>query len=294
MKKLINDFTEFLKNEKGASVNTITSYERDLRYFSNYLNGIGVNKFENVNKTSVMSYVYELQKSHKSSSTISRNIASLRSFYNYQNNIGVLKTNPLKDLESPKVEKHVPEILTINEVETLLDQPDLKTNKGLRDKAMLELLYATGIRVTELISLKITDVNLNLEYLKCGEGNKARLIPLGSKAISALSEYIYNARESFIKSKDDPMLFLNIKGGSMTRQGFWKIIKSYTVKAGINNAITPHTLRHSFAVHLLENGADIQAVQEMLGHSDISTTLVYVKMNSNRLKDIYTKAHPRA
>lgn len=295
MRRLINDFTEYLKTEKGASANTITSYERDLRYFSNYLNTIGVNKFENVNKTSVMSYIYELQKKNKSSSTISRNIASLRSFFNYHNENGKLKINPLKDFESPKVCKKPPEILTLNEVETLLNQPNCLTKKGIRDKAMLEVLYATGIRVTELISLKTTDIDLKLEYLRCGDGiQKGRVIPLGSKAIAALNNYICNSRNSFLTDSKDDILFLNCRGGHMTRQGFWKIIKGYASKAGIDESITPHTLRHSFAVHLLENGADVQAVQEMLGHSDISTTLIYVKMNKNRLKDVYTKSHPRA
>ena len=295
MRQLINDFTEYLKTEKGASANTVTSYERDLRYFSNYLNTIGVNKFENVNKTSVMSYIYELQKANKSSSTISRNIASLRSFFNYHNDRGVLTVNPLRDFESPKVSKKDPEILTLNEVESLLLQPDCTTQKGIRDKAMLELLYATGIRVTELISLKISDINLKLEYLRCGDGlQKGRVIPLGSKAVEALSIYIAEARNSFLFDESEDLLFLNCRGSHMTRQGFWKIIKGYAAKAGIADNITPHTLRHSFAVHLLENGADVQAVQEMLGHSDISTTLVYVKMNKNRLKDVYAKAHPRA
>jgi len=294
MKKLILEFTEFLKTEKGASINTITSYERDLRYFSDYLNKLGINKFENVNQTSVMSYVYELQKSNKSSSTISRTIASIRSFYNYFSDKGFMIGNPLKGFESPKVEKHLPDILSINDVETLLKQPDIKTFKGLRDKAMLEVLYATGIRVTELISLRFTDIDLSLGYIKCGDGIKSRIIPIGSKAVSALEMYINEARNSFISEETKHLLFLNTKGGNMTRQGFWKIIKTYTSKAGISSSITPHTLRHSFAAHLLENGADIQAVQEMLGHSDISTTLVYVKMNNNRLKDVYAKSHPRA
>lgn len=294
MHKLISEFTDFLKNEKGASYNTITSYERDLRFFSGFLKNSGINKFENANKTNVMSYVYELQKANKSSSTISRNIASLRSFYNYYNSKGVFEDNPLKNFESPKVEKREPGILSIKEVETLLSFPDTTTNKGIRDKAMLEVLYATGIKVTELISLKISDVNLNLEYLKCGEGNKVRIIPLGSKALSSLSDYIYNARNLFLSDQEENTLFLNVKGTPMTRQGFWKIIKTYAAKSGISDTITPHTLRHSFAVHLLENGADVFSVQEMLGHSDVSATLVYVKMNNNRLKDVYNKAHPRA
>lgn len=235
-----------------------------------------------------------MQKSNKSASTISRNIASLRSFYKFNNEKGVFLANPLKDFESPKVTKHIPEILTVEQIETLLKAPDTKTQKGLRDKAMLELLYATGIRVTELISLKISDINLNLEYLKCGDGARIRIIPLGSKAVDALGSYINGARDKFIGEEGSDMLFLNVKGVAMTRQGFWKIIKTYATKSGMPEGITPHTLRHSFAVHLLENGADIQAVQEMLGHSDISTTLVYVKMNNNRLKDIYSKSHPRA
>ncbi len=294
MKKLISDFKDFLTTEKCASLNTITSYERDLKCFYNFLNGIGVTDFDKVNKTSVMSYVYEMQKSNKSSSTISRNIASIRSFYNHFNEKGILNSNPLKGFESAKLEKKMTEILSVSEVSTLLEQPDTNTVKGLRDKAMLELLYATGIRVTELISIKTEDVDLDYEYIKCGERNRIRIIPIGSKAVSALKNYISEARNKLSCSEQEHMLFLNTKGTAMTRQGFWKIIKSYTLKAGISPAITPHTLRHSFAIHLIENGADIQSVQEMLGHSDISTTLFYVKMNNERLKNVYTKTHPRA
>lgn len=294
MKKLISAYTEFLTTEKHASLNTVTSYERDLRFFSEFLGGIGISSFDSVNKTSIMSYVYEMQKANKSSSTISRNIASIRSFYNHFNETGIFKSNPLKGFESPKVEKKMPGILSVNEVSALLEQPDIKTVKGIRDKAMLELLYATGIRVTELISIKKDDVDLELEYIKCGEGAKIRIIPIGSKAVAAIKNYLLVARDKLSDSLNEEILFLNTKGMPMTRQGFWKIIKSYTSKAGISSAITPHTLRHSFAAHLIENGADVQSVQEMLGHSDISTTLVYVRMNNDRLKNVYSKAHPRA
>ena len=294
MKKLISDYIEYLTTEKHASLNTVTSYERDLKSFCSYLNGMGISYFDKVNKTCIMSYVYEMQKANKSSSTISRNIASIRSFYNYFNESGIFKTNPLKGFESPKVERKVPEILSVKDISILLEQPDTTTVKGIRDKAMLELLYATGIRVTELISLKTEDIDLDLEYIKCGDTVKSRIIPIGSKAVTALRCYIAEARTELSCSENEPMLFFNTKGTAMTRQGFWKIIKSYTSKAGITSAITPHTLRHSFAAHLIENGADVQSVQEMLGHSDISTTLVYVKMNNDRLKKVYSKAHPRA
>lgn len=294
MEENIVNFTVYLKNYKSSSENTILSYQRDLKNFYKFMNQFGVEQIQKINKTNIMAYVYELQKSNKASATISRNIASLRAFFQYLLKVGIIKENPAMDLESPRVEKKFPEILPLEKVELLLEQPSDKDCKGIRDKAMLELLYATGIRVTELISLKTSEICLSLEYIKCIGQDKTRIIPLGSKAIQALEKYMSDVRSEMVKEPKETTLFVNCSGRPMTRQGFWKIIKAYAKKAEIKEDITPHMLRHSFAVHLIENGADLQSVQEMLGHSDISTTQVYAKINKSKLKEVYSKTHPRA
>ena len=247
-----------------------------------------------VNRTNVMAYVYELQKQHKAGATVSRNIASIRSFFQFLQRKGAVTENPAADLELPKVEKKVPEILSLEKVELLLEQPSGEEDKEVRDKAMLELLYATGIRVTELISLKVEDINLPLEYIRCGSDAKSRIIPIGAQAKFSLRRYLEKVREHMILRPDEETLFVNCNGKPMTRQGFWKIIKAYAKKAGIEEDITPHMLRHSFAAHLIENGADLRSVQEMLGHSDISSTQIYTKLTNQKLKNVYAKAHPRA
>ena len=241
-----------------------------------------------------MAYIYELEREDKAPATISRNAASIRSYFIYLARKRIIDDNPAEGLETPKVEKRMPAILSLSDVERLLEQPDITDVKGIRDKAMLEVLYATGMRVTELISLEISDINMEMEYLSCKNGEKTRIIPLGSKALEALDEYLRKARMSMLRDEREKTLFVNCFGHPMTRQGFWKIIKVYAKKAGIKEDITPHMLRHSFAVHLIENGADLQAVQEMMGHSDISTTQMYARLNKNRLKDVYSKTHPRA
>ena len=258
---------------------------RDLNSFARFLGENGIKDFTKVNRTNIMTYIYELQAKNKAPSTVSRNAASIRAFYSYLDKIKAVDENPAEGLETPKVEKKIPAILSTNEVEMLLEQPDLSETKGLRDKAMLEVMYATGIRVSELISLKVADVNLDMEYLNCKSSGKTRIIPLGSKAIEAVSQYLSRARFSLVKDEKEDTLFVNCFGSPMTRQGFWKIIKIYASNAGIKTDITPHMLRHSFAVHLIENGADIQSVQEMMGHSDIATTQMYVRLNRNKLKE---------
>ncbi|MBS7221364.1 MAG: site-specific tyrosine recombinase XerD [Clostridiales bacterium] len=294
MNGLIEQFSEYLTKVKGASENTKSSYIRDLNSFARFLGENGIKDFTKVNRTNIMTYIYELQAKNKAPSTVSRNAASIRAFYSYLDKIKAVDENPAEGLETPKVEKKIPAILSTNEVEMLLEQPDLSETKGLRDKAMLEVMYATGIRVSELISLKVADVNLNMEYLNCKSSGKTRIIPLGSKAIEAVSQYLSRARFSLVKDEKEDTLFVNCFGSPMTRQGFWKIIKIYASNAGIKTDITPHMLRHSFAVHLIENGADIQSVQEMMGHSDIATTQMYVRLNRNKLKEVYNKSHPRA
>lgn len=294
MEQNIVDFTEYLRNEKKSSENTVLSYARDLKGFCRFMKESGVLDPAKVNRTNVMAYVYELQKQRKAGTTVSRNIASIRSFFQFLQRKGVVTENPAADLELPKVEKKVPEILSLDKVELLLEQPSGDEDKEIRDKAMLELLYATGIRVTELISLRVEDINLPLEYIRCGSDTKSRIIPIGAQAKVSLRRYLDKVREHMLLRPDEEVLFVNCNGKPMTRQGFWKIIKAYAKKAGIEEDITPHMLRHSFAAHLIENGADLRSVQEMLGHSDISTTQIYTKLTNQKLKNVYAKTHPRA
>ncbi|HRU40739.1 MAG TPA: site-specific tyrosine recombinase XerD [Candidatus Diapherotrites archaeon] len=287
-------FLDYLINNKELSANTLESYKRDIRQFEVYLREHALS-LEKVTKTIIITYLIALQKTGKATSTISRNLASIRCFYQFMQNERYIDIDPSANLESPKVEKKLPSVLTKKEVELLLEQPVPVDAKGARDKAMLELLYATGIRVSELISLNIDDVDLNSGLIICRNGEiKSRSIPLGNVAVKYIKTYLNDFRKKLCTNENHKLLFVNFHGQKMTRQGFWKIIKYYTAKANIKKSITPHTLRHSFAVHLIENGADLQAIQEMLGHSDISTTQVYSKINKSRIKEVYSKTHPRA
>ena len=294
MEALVQKFINFLEKDKRLSLNTLQSYRRDIEQYMSYLREINLNNITNTNKTTIIAYLLHLQKKGRATSTISRNLASIRSFYQYITKNKIVDKDPTLELESPKVEKKLPQILSTQEVELLLEQPKCTDLKGYRDKAMLELLYATGIRVTELISLDITDINLEMGFIKCNKGSRERMIPIGSIATKALQEYITKARGFLIQNNEEKALFVNINGGRLTRQGFWKIIKQYKNQARINKDITPHTLRHSFAAHLLENGADLRSIQEMLGHSDISSTQIYAQIAKNKIKEIYKKTHPRA
>lgn len=294
MDKLLDEFLNELDNDRGLSKNTLESYSRDIRQFFEYLKSAGMSPL-NVSKASVIAYLMYLQKSSKAPSSISRSLASLRSFYQFAFAHRLIDKDPTLNLESPKIERKLPQILTVQQVELLLEQPDRSTPKGNRDKCMLELLYATGIRVSELISLDTDDVSLSLGFVRCrGKGMKDRVIPIGSIALKALDEYISKFRQVLIRNPEEKSLFVNFHGVRMTRQGFWKIVKYYTKMAGIDADITPHTLRHCFAAHLIENGADLKSVQQMMGHSDISTTQIYTQLNRSRIKDVYKKAHPRA
>lgn len=294
MEALVQKFVNFLERDKRLSLNTLQSYRRDIEQYFTYLQEINLQNISNSNKTTVIAYLLYLQKKGSATSTISRNLASIRSFYQYISKNKLIDHDPTAELESPKVEKKLPQILSPEEVELLLEQPQCVDLKGYRDKAMLELLYATGIRVSELIQLDIQDVNIELAYIRCNKGTKERMIPIGSMAIGALKEYLNKSRPLLIQKEDERALFVNINGSRLTRQGFWKIIKQYKNQAQINKDITPHTLRHSFAAHLLENGADLRSIQEMLGHSDISSTQIYAQIAKNRIKEIYKKTHPRA
>lgn len=294
MEVLVQKFVNFLERDKRLSLNTLQSYRRDIEQYITYLREINLNNISNTNKTTIIAYLLYLQKKGRATSTISRNLASIRSFYQYIAKNKIIDQDPTAELESPKVEKKLPQILSTKEVELLLEQPKCVDLKGYRDKAMLELLYATGIRVSELICLNVTDVNLELGFIKCNKGSRERMIPIGSMAITALQEYLNKSRPLLIQKNDEKALFVNINGKRLTRQGFWKIIKQYKNQAKINKDITPHTLRHSFAAHLLENGADLRSIQEMLGHSDISSTQIYAQIAKNKIKEIYKKTHPRA
>ena len=293
MEKQIKLFLEFLQNEKKLSDNTLQSYKRDIIQYQNYLEENGMN-YAKVSKEDIKAYLNYLKQIGKKPSTISRNLASIRSFYQFSIRNKKIKNDPTEDVQSPKLEKRVPSVLTAQEVELLLEQPKDVDLKGTRDKAMLEFAYATGMRVTEIINLNIEDVNLAEEYVVCKVGTKQRNIPLGSLSIKALKEYIEEARPILIRNEKEKALFVNVNGQRLTRQGFWKIVKYYKEQAHITKDITPHVLRHSFATHLLQNGADLKAIQTMLGHSDISSTQVYMQFQDPGLKDIYQKAHPRA
>lgn len=283
----------WLSSEKKASGNTLSSYLRDVRQFSDWLDGEGI-ALPQVTQSDIKQYAVYLTKKGKSDATVVRSVASLKSFYSYMLTIHSVPANPAKGFTPSKVERKLPEILTSKEVDLFLDQPDVSDEKGCRDKAMLELLYATGIRVSELIALDIHDVNLSVGFIRCVGKNKERVVPLYKAAVRALSAYINDVRPQLLAEPDQSALFVNMNGERMSRQGFWKIVKYYQEKASISKDITPHTLRHSFAAHLLENGADLKSIQEMLGHADISSTQIYTQVVNQKLRDVYAKAHPRA
>lgn len=286
-------YEAWLVSEKNAAVNTLSSYLRDIRQFLTFLASIKV-KPEKVNQQVFAQYTKHLNAQGKSVATITRSVASLKSFYTYLQVSHFVSFNPAKNIAPVKNERKLPQILTSKEVDLFLEQPKCSDAKGYRDKAMLELLYATGIRVSELIDLNIYNVNLSANIIRCESRGKERMIPLYPSAVRALAEYIERVRPQMIEQPDEQALFVNLNGHRMTRQGFWKIIKYYQEKAGIQKDITPHTLRHSFAAHLLENGADLRSIQEMLGHADISSTQIYTQVVGRKLKDVYAKAHPRA
>ena len=293
MEKQINLFLEFLANDKKLSANTLQSYKRDIVQYQEYVEENKINYLKATNEN-IKDYFEYLKKLNKKTSTISRSLASIRSFYQYLIRVKKIKKDPTNGMQSPKIEKKAPSILSSKEVELLLEQPKNVDLKGIRDKAMLEFAYATGMRVTEIISLDIDDVNIEEKYVTCSNGFKKRNIPLGTLSLKALQEYIENARPILIKDEETKALFVNINGKRLTRQGFWKIVKYYKEQAHITKDITPHVLRHSFATHLLQNGADLKSIQMMLGHSDISSTQVYMKFQDETLRSVYHKAHPRA
>ena len=294
MLDLIQAYENYLKKVKQASANTISSYMRDIRQFAAWLHQTEEMDVIDVKQVNIAQYLAYLEEEGRTPATISRSVASLKNFYAHIVSSGFLEKSPVFDVHVNRGEKKLPQILTSREIETLLAHPVCVDSKGYRDKAMLEVMYATGIRVTELISLDIDDVNLDLGIIKCNGVKKNRVIPLYPAALKALSAYIRDVRAGMISSPDETALFVNINGIRMSRQGFWKILKHYQATAHIDKEITPHTLRHSFAVHLLENGADLGSLQELMGHSDISSTQMYTHMINQKLKSVYEKCHPKA
>ena len=294
MANLVSAYENFLLNIKHASANTVASYMRDIRQYLTYLHSYEDCLLESVDRECICRYTQYLLNNGKSPATISRSIASLKSLYTFAVNESIVQENPVFNIPLLKAEKKLPQILTGREVELLLDQPKCTDMKGYRDKAMLETLYATGMRVSEMISLNVSDVSIAGSFVKCEGNGKFRIIPLYPAAVRALTAYLNEIRPKMVSGPDEDALFLNMSGDRMTRQGFWKIIKHYQETAQISKDITPHTLRHSFAAHLLENGADLHSLQEMLGHSDISSTQIYTQVVKQNLKTIYNKYHPRA
>ena len=293
MEEQLNLFFRFLENEKKVSLNTLQSYKRDLKQFEKYLE-TSEEGYKDLTNEGIKDYIKYMQEEGKKPSTISRGLASIRSFYQYEAKNKVVEKDPTEGIQSPKIEKRVPSVLTSNEVALLLDQPKNVDLKGTRDKAMLEFAYATGMRVTEIISLNVEDINLETGYATCKNGKKERTVPIGEMSLKALKDYMLNARQTMIKDDSEKALFVNVNGQRLTRQGFWKIIKYYKEQAHIDKDITPHVLRHSFATHLLQNGADLKSIQTMLGHSDILSTQIYMQFQDESLKNVYRKAHPRA
>ncbi len=294
MQGLLDQFLHYLIVEKGLSKNTIEAYSLDLTRFSDYLKVKGVKQFQDVGKFDIRGFLLWLKRKNLSAKSIGRELSAVRTFFRFLIQEGILETNPIEDLESPKVAKKLPEILSLKEIEQLLEQPDVETPLGGRDRAMLEMLYATGMRVSELTHLPIHQVNLEGGYvLLYGKGSKERVVPLGSEAMKWVTLYLRTSRGILAKRKESPFLFINRSGKGMSRQGFWKNLRGYARRAGLRKRITPHLLRHSFASHLLERGADLRSVQMMLGHVDISTTQIYTHVTGERLKKVHKQYHPR-
>jgi len=294
MDQMLDQFLHYLIVEKGLAKNTIDAYSHDLNRFSDYLKAKGIQDILNVGKFDVRAFLLVLKRQGLSTKTISRNLVAIRTFFKFLIQEGILEANPIEEVGSPTVAKTLPEILTLKEVEELLEQPNIKTPLGIRDRAMLEMLYATGMRVSELTRLPMNQVNLEGGYvLLYGKGSKERMVPLGSEAMKWLALYLRMARGRFTKRKESNALFISRSGKGMSRQRFWRILKEYGRKAGIRKRISPHLLRHSFASHLLERGADLRSVQIMLGHVDISTTQIYTHVTGERLKKIHQRYHPR-
>lgn len=295
MQDSLQDYLNYLSVERGLSENTLESYRRDLLQYFSYLKEKKSLTIKEANQATVIGYLLQMQARGKATATLSRSLAAIKSYYHFLFRENEISRDPTINLDAPKQEKRLPRVLSVEDIGRLLEQPELKQPAGIRDRAMLEVLYATGLRVSELVSLKINDLNLETAYLKCyGKGAKERIVPVGSMATKYLRLYLEHARKFLASSTVEDTLFLNHHGKGLTRQGFWKIIKKYAEGLSVHMEITPHTLRHSFATHLLENGADLRSVQEMLGHADISTTQIYTHLTKSKIKEVYDQTHPRA
>lgn len=289
------DFVEYLQKERKMAPNTLEAYSRDVMEFVAFEGSRGLTDLTETSGTEIIAFLHELKMSGKSAATVNRKLASIRAFFNYMIEVNLMKDNPTSNIKSPKIEKKTLEYLEIEEVNSLLAVPD-ESVKGIRDRAILEVLYATGIRVSELIESNVEDINLRMGFITCaGEHSTPRIVPLGRPARAALENYIYDARNALIKeNRDEKALFVNYYGNRITRQGLWKLLKDYGAKAGIKHRLTPNIIRNSFAVHMLQNGADLKSLQELMGHEDISATQAYLSVTKNRIKDVYDKSHPRA
>ena len=293
MEMYISEYIDYIHQNKQTSKNTDLSIKRDLTKLWDYMIAQGITDVKKINETAMNSYILHLERNDYATATISRYISSVKGYFRFLVETRVLDNIPMKHIQAPKVVMKEPNILSIPEIEKLINATNKDELKGVRDRAMLELLYATGIRVSELVSLKVNNVNLSMSFVICDDGFKERIVPFGKSASSALKEYIMDVRDKINKDNSD-LLFCNMNGGQMSRQGFWKLIKKYGEIAGIDKEITPHVIRHSFATHLMQNGADIRSVQEMLGHADLSTTtLIYASASGKRIREEYAKAHPR-
>lgn len=291
----LEDYIHFLKVERQLSPNTLMSYRRDLEFYFEYLEASGLTSLNQVEKSIILSYLQQQKANGKSTRTLSRHISSIRSFHQFLLREKVTEQDPTVHLELPKIEMKLPRVLSINEIDALINAPDRTKSQGLRDVAILELLYGTGMRVSELLALNLEDIHLSMGFVRVfGKGGKERIIPLGRSAIHACMQYIEEGRPHLLKAVKTDAMFVNMRGGRLSRQGCWKLLKQHALHAGIQKEMTPHILRHSFATHLIENGADLRAVQEMLGHADISTTQIYTHVSRSRLKDVYVQYHPRA
>ena len=291
----IKDFIEYLQRERRMSKNTLEAYKRDVHEFVAFEGSRGMTDLLDTSSTEIVAFLHDLKISGKSAATVNRKLASVRAFFNFLMNSGLVSSNPTADIKSPKIERKELEYLTLEEVDKLLETPD-DSIRGIRDKAILEVLYATGIRVSELIEADLEDINMRMGFITCdGEQSKARIVPLGRPARAALETYIYEARNALVKDNtEEKALFVNYYGSRITRQGLWKVLKEYGEKAGIEKKLTPNIMRNSFAVHMLQNGADLKSLQELMGHEDISATQAYLSVTKNRIKDVYDKTHPRA
>jgi len=292
----LKQFVAYLKDKKKMKSNSMTAYKRDVKEFASFLESRGIKSPREASDADVAAFLLKLKQDDKTGATVNRKLASIRAFYRFLNKNGILETNPAEDIKSPKIAQKEIEYLTIEEIEKLLAQPD-RSVKGLRDTAILEVMYATGIRVSELVEMNIDDVDLRIGFVKCtGEHGKARIIPLGRPARAATEVYIYDERKKLQRGNKDKgnALFLNFYGERLTRQALWKILKAYAAKAGIEKKLTPQTLRNSFAVHMVQNGADLKSLQELLGHEDLAATQIYLTVSKNKIKDVYDKSHPRA